>query len=96
MFCHHFVIFGLIFVAGGIDYSQWREKAQNLFSDEKEPLSVTGTKTGIKSDETRTFWSTAPPKVDHDKAWGHKFSECLFYAHGGMLIYGCKPNNHST
>ena len=63
------------FLAGGIDYSQWREKAQNLFSDEKEPLSVTGTKTGIKSDETRTFWSTAPPKVDHDKAWGHKFSK---------------------
>ena len=68
-------------LAGGIDYSQWREKAQNLFSDEKEPLSVTGTKTGIKSDETRTFWSTAPPKVDHDKAWGQQCAKCLFYAH---------------
>ena len=86
LFCLHCVIFGLIFLAGGIDYSQWREKAQNLFSDEKESLSVTGKKTGIKSDETRTFWSTAPPKVGHKQSFGSQVQQSVCFMHIAVVV----------
>ena len=52
-----------IVAADGIDYNGWRSKAQTLFQDEKEAMSVTGVKTGVRTDESRTFWNTAPPKV---------------------------------
>ncbi|XP_067933193.1 uncharacterized protein [Watersipora subatra] len=47
----------------GIDYHDWKNKAQMLFQSDKETISVTGTKTGIPSDESRTFWNTAPAKM---------------------------------
>lgn len=47
-----------------MNHVEWKEQAQSLFDNSAEGLAVDGVKFGIPADETRNFWTCAPPKVN--------------------------------
>lgn len=70
-----------------MNYAEWQQKADSVFPDKAaSDLFVSGSKTGIISDESRTFWNCAPPKVRYQGITG------LLYIY--MCILTPAPHNY--